>query len=209
MIGIIKKDIFMIKNNLKLIVIALMLFVFYTIIFDADMSFFLPFMTLMISLSTFSLDDFNNWHSFASTLPNGKINNVKSKYITSISLIMIAIIISIIFNYIIGSIKGTINIDESLSSIMGELFAIIFMMSVLFPVLFKYGAEKGRIAMATLGITVIGGVVLLTKFIQIDIPNDLIAFLNSYFLIIFVIASFIMISSSYAISKKIYLKREF
>ena len=74
MLGMIKKDLFMIKNSLKSIIFALIIFVFYTIMFDMDMYFLLPFMTLMISITTFSYDDFNNWHSFASTLPQGKIN---------------------------------------------------------------------------------------------------------------------------------------
>lgn len=209
MLGMIKKDLFMIKNSLKSIIFALIIFVFYTIMFDMDMYFLLPFMTLMISITTFSYDDFNNWHSFASTLPQGKINVVKSKYITTISLIVITTIISVAFNYIMGGIKGTLNIEESLSSIMGELLAIIFMMSVLFPVLFKYGSEKGRIAMFMLGFGIVGLFVLLKKIVKIEIPTTLISFLDSHFLIVFIIAIIVLIGISYVVSKKIYSKREF
>lgn len=209
MLGMIKKDLFMIKNSLKSIIFALIIFVFYTIMFDMDMYFLLPFMTLMISITTFSYDDFNNWHSFASTLPQGKVNVVKSKYITTISLIVITTIISIAFNYIMGGIKGTLNMEESLSSIMGELLAIIFMMSVLFPVLFKYGSEKGRIAMFTLGFGIVGLFVLLKKIVKIEIPTTLISFLDSHFLIVFIIAIIVLIGISYVVSKKIYSKREF
>ncbi|MBQ6285440.1 MAG: ABC-2 transporter permease [Bacilli bacterium] len=209
MLGMIKKDLFMIKNSLKSIIFALIIFVFYTIMFDMDMYFLLPFMTLMISITTFSYDDFNNWHSFASTLPQGKVNVVKSKYITTISLIVITTIISVAFNYIMRNIKGTLNIEESLSSIMGELLAVIFMMSVLFPILFKYGAEKGRIAMFTIGFGIVGLFVLLKKIVKIEIPKGLIAFLDSHFLIIFIIAIIVLIGISYVVSKKIYSKREF
>lgn len=209
MLGMIKKDLFMIKNSLKSIIFALIIFVFYTIMFDMDMYFLLPFMTLMISITTFSYDDFNNWHSFASTLPQGKVNVVKSKYITTISLIVITTIISVAFNYIMGGIKGTLNMEESLSSIMGELLAIIFMMSVLFPVLFKYGSEKGRIAMFTLGFGIVGLFVLLKKIVKIEIPTTLISFLDSHFLIVFIIAIIVLIGISYVVSKKIYSKREF
>ena len=209
MIGMIKKDLFMIKNNLKLIIFSIIIYLLYPIMFDMDMSFFLPFMSLIISISTFSYDDFSNWHSFASTLPQGKVNVVKSKYITTISLIVITTIISVAFNYIMGGIKGTLNMEESLSSIMGELLAIIFMMSVLFPILFKYGAEKGRIAMFTLGFGIVGLFILLKKIVKIEIPKGLIAFLDSHFLIIFIIAIIILISISYVASKKIYSKREF
>lgn len=209
MIGMMKKDLFMIKNNYKSILIALAIYVFYSIQFDMDMSFFLPFMGLMICISTFSYDDYNNWHIYATSLPQGKINIIKSKYITTICITILLTILSILLSFIIGSVRGTLNIDESLSNIMGELFAIIFMMSLLFPILFKYGSEKGRIAMMTIGFGMFGLIILLSKVVKVEISKNLINFLDSYFVIIFIIGLGIMIAISYYISKKVYLKREF
>ena len=209
MIGMIKKDLFMIKNNYKTILIALAIYVFYSIQFDMDMTFFLPFMGLMICISTFSYDDYNNWHTYATSLPQGKINIIKSKYITTICITTVLTIISILFSFIISSVRGTLNIDESLSTIMGELIAIILMMSVLFPILFKYDSEKGRIAMITIGFGMFGVIILLSKVVKIEIPESLINFLDSYFIIIFIIVSIILIAISYYVSKKVYLKREF
>lgn len=209
MLGMIKKDLFMIKNNSKTLIVSLIIYVLYTIMFEMDMSFLLPFMTLMISLSTFTYDDYNNWHLFATSLPQGRTNVIKSKYITTIALIVITTIISILVSFIIGNYRGNLNIEEMLSSIMGELLAIIFIMSVLFPVLFKFGAEKGRIATMILGIGIMGLVILVTKVANINIPQNFIAFIDSYFLIIFATVSTILISVSYIFSKKIYLKREF
>lgn len=209
MIGMIKKDLFMIKNNYKSILIALAIYIFYSIEFDMDMSFFLPFMGLMICISTISYDDYNNWHTYATSLPQGKINVIKSKYITTIGITVLLTIISILLSFIIGSVKGTLNIDESLATIMGELFAIIFMLSLIFPILFKYGSEKGRIAMMTIGFGMFGLIILLSKVVKVEISKNLINFLDSYFVIIFIIGSGIMIAISYYISKKVYLKREF
>ena len=209
MLGIIKKDLLMIKSGLKSIIVILFIYVFYTVKFEMDMSFLLPFMTVMICLSTFTYDDFNNWHLFATSLPQGRINVIKSKYITTIALIIITTIISIVVGLIIGKYRGNLNIEEMLSSIMGELLAIIFMMSVLFPILFKYGAEKGRIAMIVLGMGMMGLVILVTNTININIPQEFISFLDSYFLIIYATIFIILISVSYIFSKKIYLKREF
>ena len=209
MTGMIKKDLFMIKNNYKSILIALAIYVFYSIMFDMDMSFFLPFMGLMICISTINYDDYNNWHAYATTLPQGKVNVVKSKYITTIGITIILTIVSILLSFVIGSVRGTLKIDDSLSPIMGELLAIIFMMSVLFPILFKFGVEKGRIAMITIGFGMFGLIILLTKVIKIEIPENLMTLIESYLPIIFIVASVIMIVISYLIAKKIYLKREF
>lgn len=209
MLGMIKKDLFMIRNNLKSLLLAIIIYFFYTMMFDMDMSFILPFMIMMICISTFSYDDYNNWHSFASSLPKGKINIVKSKYITTISLTIIATIISIICTFIISNFKTTINFSDAISSIGGYLFAIFILVSILFPFLFKYGAEKGRIVMFILGMGIVAVFILLKKVLNISIPANIITFFDSYGLIIFLVLSVIFISVSYLISKKIYLKKEF
>lgn len=209
MLGMIKKDLFMIRNNLKSLLLAIIIYFFYTMMFDMDMSFILPFMIMMICISTFSYDDYNNWHSFASSLPKGKINIVKSKYITTISLTIIATIISIICTFIISNFKTTINFSDAISSIGGYLFAIFILVSILFPFLFKYGAEKGRIVMFILGMGIVAVFILLKKVLNISIPANIITFFDSYGLIIFLVLSVIFISISYLISKKIYLKKEF
>lgn len=209
MLGMIKKDLFMIRNNLKSLLLAIIIYFFYTMMFDMDMSFILPFMIMMICISTFSYDDYNNWHSFASSLPKGKINIVISKYITTISLTIIATIISIICTFIISNFKTTINFSDAISSIGGYLFAIFILVSILFPFLFKYGAEKGRIVMFILGMGIVAVFILLKKVLNISIPANIITFFDSYGLIIFLVLSVIFISISYLISKKIYLKKEF
>lgn len=206
MIGMIKKDMLMVKNNAKSMLVTIMLYVFYTLMFDMDMSFLLPFMALMISISTFQYDDYNGWHAFVSTLPFGRVNVVKSKYVTTLVLIIITTIIGILFHFLISN---QVIIGEYFSELAGEIVAMIFMMSVLFPILFKYGAEKGRLAMMVIGISIVGIVLLVTKFIQIDIPISFIKFFNSYYAVIFIVISIIMITLSYYISKKIYLNREF
>ena len=82
MIGMIKKDLYMIRNNYKALGVALVIYLFYSITFNMDMSFFLPFMGLMICISTINYDEYNNWHTYAASLPQGRINIIKSKYIT-------------------------------------------------------------------------------------------------------------------------------
>ena len=82
-------------------------------------------------------------------------------------------------------------------------------MSILFPVLFKYGAEKGRIVMLMVGISIMGIILFITNSIKIRVSNSLIVFLDLYFPIIFLIVAILLISISYFISKRIYLKKEF
>lgn len=206
--GMIKKDLFMIKNNYRSIIFTIVIYIFYTIMFKMDMSFLLPFMSLMICISTFNYDDFNNWHSFATSLPKGKLNVVKSKYVISTSLIVITATASILISYLINSIRN-IGFDISISVLCGELLAIVFIMALIFPIIFKYGAEKGRIAMVVAGLSIAGIVALITKVFKIKISPNVLTFIDSHIYIIFIILIVLMIGISYFISKKIYLKKEF
>ena len=75
--------------------------------------------------------------------------------------------------------------------------------------IFKYGAEKGRIVMLMVGISIMGIILFITNSIKIRVSNSLIVFLDLYFPIIFLIVAILLISISYFISKRIYLKKEF
>ena len=166
-------------------------------------------MGLMICVSTLNYDEYNNWYTYASALPKGRINIVKSKYYVTIFMILFLSIVSVGINLILCNFKKGLVFDESISMLMGQLMAIIFMMSVLFPILFKYGSEKGRIAMVVLAIVVYGIVMLLSNVIKLNDLSNLIKFIDSYYLIIFFVGSIFFISVSYFISRRVYLKKEF
>ena len=209
MMGMIKKDLLMIKNNYKMLIITFILFIFYSFMFEVDMSFFLPFMGLMVCISTINYDEYNNWHTYAISLPQGRINVVKSKYLTTIGLTLVLAIISFSISFLLMNSRDAIKIDESFSAILGELLAIIFMMSVLFPVLFKFGYEKGRMTMILIGVGMFGIVYLFQNVFQLEISTSFLSFLETYLPVIFIVLSVVMLIISYFISKKIYLKREF
>lgn len=209
MLGLIKKDMLMVKNNLKILLISFIIYIIFGFTNDMDISFIIPFMISMIFISTFSYDDYNNWHAYAATLPNGRNNVVKSKYIATIIFIFIATIISIIFSIIYANIKNNINIEEIISSCMGSTIAIVFIISLIYPLLFKFGSEKGRIALFIVSFALIGIVSVSSEIMTLDISKKLIVFLENNMPLIFVFCTVIMLSISYIISVKIYSKKEF
>lgn len=207
--GMIKKDLLMIKNNHKTIMITLAIYIFYSIVYEIDMSFFLPFMGLMLCISTINYDEYNNWNIYATSLPQGRINVVKSKYISTTLVIAVLTIISFILSLLFGIYKNNLNINESIQGIMVYLITIMFIMSLMYPILFKYGSEKARIAMIIIGFIIFGITMLVTKVVNIEISKELIKFLETYLPIIFIVSVTVIILFSFYISKKIYLKREF
>ena len=209
MLGLIKKDLLMIKSNLKLVFVMLFVFFIMALQGDFDISYIPPFIIVMLFMSTFSYDEYNHWDAYAITLPNGRKNVVKSKYITTIVLALIAIIITIILNILVGIINNDLDFDKFIAIIVGCSAGIVCIQSIMYPLIFKYGIEKGRIGLFALTFVIVGIISLLSRIINIEIPNNIVIFLDKYWFIIIPIILIIILLISYKISEKIYLKKEF
>ena len=122
MLGLIKKDFLLIKANLKSMIIIFVIYIMLAFQGTFDVTFIIPLIGIMLFISTFSYDDFNNWNSYAVTLPNGRKNVVRAKYIASIILTIILAIVSLTIGIGISYTKtNSINLDEIISSLMGTM----------------------------------------------------------------------------------------
>lgn len=207
MIGLIKKDLFIIKNNLKIILILFIVFFITGLQNSTDMSYIPITLSVVLFLSTFSYDEYNKWDAYAITLPNGRVNIVKSKYIATIILVLITSLISFILNLLTGYINNSINFEETLSMITGITFSIILIQSISYPIIFKFGIEKGRLLLFASIFIIISLISLIP--VSINISSNIILFIEKYWIILLLIITSIILSISYLISKKIYLKKEF
>lgn len=210
--GLMKKDLFMLKNNARYFLIYIL---FYSLIslneseVSSSISFILPFITIVMMISTFSYDEFNRWYSYAVAIPNGRKNIVKSKYAISAIVIILTSILSIGLTIIISSLKKNFAYNDLFSSCIGSIFACILMISIIYPFLFKYGTEKGRLAMVALSFIIIGGLAIISKMPKFKISIESLVFLTKYGTVILIILSITLIAISYLISKKIFSKKEF
>lgn len=207
--GLIKKDLLMIKQNLKYLLLVFVVFLVMTIINESDMTFILPFMAVMISISTFSYDSFNKWDAYAITLPNGRKNVVRAKYISTLIFVLGSFLISMLSLFITNICGINIDLDTSISELTGCLIAILLIMIIMFPIMYKLGVEKGRIALFILTFGITGIALLISKSVHIEMPHNIIDFFNSYYKIILPISTCILILISYKISAIFYSKKEF
>lgn len=188
-----------------------MLIVFFTMAINGefDISFILPFIIVMLFMSTFSYDEYNKWDAYAVTLPNGRKNVVKSKYVASIVLLLLSLLITILLNYIVSLISSNIDFNKFIETLLGSTSAIILIESIMYPLIFKYGIEKGRIGLFLLSFVIFGVTSLLIKVIKISIPSNLVSLFSNYSFIILPLMIIISLLISYKISEKIYMKKEF
>lgn len=211
MMSFIKKDLLVIKANLKTFLIILVFYIIMGLTMEDgfDMTFILPFISVILFISTFSYDEFNNWNAYSITLPDGRRNAVRGKYLASFLILLITSIIAFISSMGIGVYKETFRLEETLISLFSAIAGMVFVLSIMYPVIFKLGIEKGRILVMGL---VFGGSFLigaLGKLIDPSFLADVVTFIDNWYYIVLLFFICTTIGISYLVSIHIYLKKEF
>ena len=209
MLVLIKKDFLMLKGNFKTWLI--LLFVYIVMAFQELMSltFLLPFMCVVTMLSTFSYDSYNKWDAYVCSLPDGRKNSVRAKYIATLLLIFVTVLITTILTIIIGYYRtNAVNLESIVESLVGAIFATTLLQSIMYPAIYKFGVEKARIAMfiVVFGFALIGSI--LSKYIDFESIIQGLTFLENYLLIIIPIIIVVMLYISYSLSEAIYNRKE-
>jgi len=210
MLGLIKKDFLIMKANFKSMAIIFIIYIALAVQGTFDATFVVPLIGIMLFISTFSYDDFNNWNAYAVTLPDGRKNVVRAKYLSSIIFIVILGIISLVLSIAINYTKtNSINSEEVISSLMGTALSCVIIISLLYPIIFKFGATNGRIILfgVIFGIAGIGA--LIAQFVDMTFLIDMINELDNAPIIGIPIISIMFLYISYLIAYQIYQNKEF
>lgn len=209
MLGLIKKDLLMIKGNLKLIVIILFVVTIMSLNGLGNLSFVPALISIMLFMSTFSYDEYNKWDSYAITLPNGRKNVVKSKYLATLILVIISVVITTVLSFVVGYLNNDLNVDNIMDLMIGSLFVIFLIQIFMYPFIFKFGMEKGKIGLFVSVFLAATVVQIVFDKVEFNLSKELIIFFDKYLLIIGSGLIVLLLVISYFISKKIYLKKEF
>lgn len=211
MVSFIKKDLLIIKANVKAFLLILVFYVFLLTLGEGelDVSYFLPFIAIMLCLSTFSYDEFNNWNAYAITLPNGRKSVIQGKYVGTLILMFISSVLAFVTSLIFLTIKDMLVMEEIIASLVMTVAAMSLIVAVTYPLIFKFGIEKGRIGMMVAIFGIVGLMTIFEKIIGLDYLENIFNFLTDWYLLICPIFIVFSLFISYLISLKIYLKKEF
>lgn len=210
MIGFIRKDLVLIRSNLKALGILFVIYVVMGVAGKMDISILLPFMSLMIMVATFSYDSFNKWDAYCISLPNGRKNSVTAKYLATLLSILAVMVIITLFSFVISYIRtGTFDHADILIAILKTALGTIIAQSFLYPIIFKFGIEKARIYILVIlfAVVVIGGFVI--KYIDFRNIIKLFLSLRDYWVPVLILSAAVLLYVSYLISLKIQLKKEY
>lgn len=212
--GFIKKDLLLIKANLKSLVIILLLFAFLTLKGEFELTFIVPLIGVMLFISTFSYDEYNHWDAYAISLPHGRQNVIKGKYISAIILMFILIIICFLLSltsYFLTRqpVNDIYFIKQQINQLLVGLFSISLIINVMFPLIIKFGATNGRIWLFVIMFILIGGLGILSQYIDFGHLDNILKPFSPYRFVLIPLIIIILLGISYLISKKLYQKKEF
>lgn len=207
MLGLIKKDLLMIKGNLKAVGIIFVIFIGMAIFQDMNLAFLPVFISFVLFMSTFSYDEYNKWDSYVTTLPNGRKNVVGAKYITTLLLLFASTILTIILSIAVETTRNEFDMKEMLGTIGGSIMATVLLVSITYPIIFKFGNEKGRIAM--FAVAFLGTSLFAFLLKSVKVSKNVVLFFEQYGILFLIIVLVILLFGSYLLSKRIYEKKEF
>lgn len=201
--------------NLKAIsgsLIGILLFYLFFLLTGNDvsfMSFFCVLVVVMMSVSTFGVDEKAKWDRYALTFPISRNELVASKYLLALILeggaLIGGIALSSISSWVMGYSRLTVS-EWALS--WGAVgVAGMVMTSIIFPLIYCFGLEKARFYMMAIFL-VPAAILFLVNQMGIPIPLPTAETLHMLFYLV-PVAALGLLYGSYCLSCKIYRKREF
>ena len=208
MLGFIKKDLLVIRSNMKFLLVIFVLYILMALDGDMSLAFLPTFLSIFLMMGGFSYDNYNNWDSYAISLPEGRKNVVRAKYIATLIILIISSLLVLGTSLGLHFIKpDLIVIKDTLLSILISVIVAIVLLSITYPVIFKIGIEKARIAMFGIAFGIVAIVVLIIRFVKV--PKEIGSFLSNNAVILSILVVLGILYGSYKLSLRIYRKKEF
>ena len=144
MIALLKKDIFVMDKQMRVLVILALLF--NLIPSDSGLgATYAMLIALMLPMSTISYDERCKWDRYAAMLPWTPQQIVGSKYVLSYGALALGVALITLGNLARTLYGGATDWGETGSLLAIYLVIIAVMTAVIYPLIYRFGSEKGRL----------------------------------------------------------------
>ena len=214
--GLLEKDFRLLKGQKNFFLIILLITVFLSLNSEDNFAVtYLTFIAGFLTISSFGYDDNGNCMPFLLTLPVSRTLYVKSKYLLGFLLTSLGWLFGMIISVVVALVHGDLPAPEVMLFQLVWVFLWMIMLAFVLPPLFKYGAEKGR--MATLAIMLaLMAVIFAASKLSEELGYDIDSYLNALTGLSTVVLvagmaaiAVVMLLISYSISAKIVQKKEY
>ena len=202
--GLLVKDFYMtVKTQWTFFFISIVMLAFS---FDTKNPFFLLYPAIlcgMIPGNLMSFDERIKWHIFSDAFPYSRKQAVSSKYLVGLIISVGYIILAFIVQLIYGLVMGRLDFAEIFSRLSLAPLLLLLPQAITLPAMFKFGSDKGRIA-----IYVMVGI-LCGTFVLFSLLNMPAIYFGPELQIPIILALAGLFTLSWFISIKLYEKRDF
>ncbi|MGN0337963.1 MAG: ABC-2 transporter permease [Lachnospiraceae bacterium] len=214
--GLLEKDFRLLKGQKNFFL--LILFITILLSLNSEDNFAVTYLTFIagfLTISSFGYDDNGNCMPFLLTLPVSRTLYVKSKYLLGFLLTFIGWLAGMVISMITAFLHKAPPTAEAVLFQLAWVFLWMIMLSFVLPMLFKFGAEKGRMATLAMMLVFMAIVFVFTKLAEelgMDVDACLDALASQQIVVLvagMAVVALIMVLISYSISAKIVQKKEY
>ncbi|MGN7400277.1 ABC-2 transporter permease [Cytobacillus praedii] len=218
MYHLIKKDILMQKRALKLSVLLIIFFTFtLSNIGPAGLTIGVLAITYQLVLGASALEDKNNSDVILISIPIKRTTIVLSKYVSIYIYAAYAILGFYLISLIVNLLNLPLDIPINLSGLILAIIAVTLFCSISFPLIFKYGFLKAKMANLIIFFVFVSGGTGLASYLSdnnnLKLSQNIITFFSNrsdlVISMILMVPLILIIICSYLISLTFYRKREF
>lgn len=215
-VGLMVKDFLNIKSYRTTLMFLLLLYAITSFANDNIATFIpicVPLLFGMLGISSFSYDSIAKADKYVLTLPITKKDMVRAKYLYIFILTVLGTIVGIILSIVLQIVKtgGLTNIEDIIGASVGALLGMMLFQIFEIPVMYIFGAEKGRIiqmvAIVLIMFIISGISILVMKVFQISLDQFLEVLVQYGIAIITAMVALFYIIS-YKISLNVFIKKE-
>lgn len=207
--GLIYKDLCLLGSVWKSYIFIFAMFLVLTATGVYDVSFLFMMMSIILCMypsTSFSYDELAKWDRFAVAVPNGRNKVVRAKYALSLLLGGTALAVGLLL-CLLWTALGRMELGQGLLACVGGACGALLLNALLLPLLFRFGAQKGRILLIAV-VAALAGVMaagLAIGLLGASGSDRLEPFVFAVLPVLTLLALFV----SYRVSLGIYQKKEF
>ena len=207
--GLIYKDLCLLGSVWKSYAFILVMFSALTVTGVYDVSFLFMMVSVILCMypsTSFSYDELAKWDRFAVSVPSGRVLVVRAKYGFALLLGAASLVFGLLLS-LLAAFLGRMELGNGLLTCVGGVAGALLINALMLPLLFRFGAQKGRILLIAV-VAALAGVLgaLLAIGGMIAFGSGL---LKSFVLVVLPVLTLLTLFVSYRVSLGIYQKKEF
>ncbi len=172
--GLLYKDLCLLLKQMKSILFMVTIFCLCASVLDSFTLFFVMYISTLTPISLLSFDERSKWDTLAAMLPYSTRGLVLSKYICGWLILLYSTLL-----YGVGLFVGNLRNGSGGDILLQLVFLVsasLILQGLYYPILFRFGVEKGRFAMILIA-AVAGGVGfgLLPVLLTLEVSGPILA----------------------------------